>query len=64
MLAEPADLCIGRHDTRETHPGGVLQVEQRAEKRKSAQVEYGSCLLRICGQHCKQVSSHNPAVPA
>ena len=48
----------------EGYPRGVLQVEQRAEKRKGTQVEYDSCLFGVCGQHCEQVSSHYPAVPA
>jgi len=42
----------------------VLQIKQRAEEWKSAQGSNGNCLFRVHGQHRKQVSSHDPAVPA
>ena len=46
------------------YPRRVLQVQQRAKEWKGTQVKYGSGLFRIHGQHCEEISSHYPAVPA
>ena len=42
----------------------MLQIQQRAKEWKGTQVKYGSGLFRIRGQHCQEISSHYPAVPA
>ena len=42
----------------------MLQVQQRAKEWKGTQVNHSCCLFRNQGQHCEQVSGHNPAIPA